>query len=102
MRAIKCSSRFGGEVFGVQCELAIGHSGPHEGAGEMWGSPAAWRARSKQIEPVPGWCGTCGRVVPEGKEHCWRAHGTTEEQADELVAFKARLRATGAHHVVTA
>jgi hypothetical protein len=43
-------------------------------------------------------CEICQRVVPEGTEHDWQAHGSTQQYADELVAWKQALRRTGEHH----
>jgi hypothetical protein len=43
-------------------------------------------------------CKTCGRVVPEGNEHDWQAHGSTAEYAEELRLWKARIKEACAHH----
>ena len=45
-------------------------------------------------------CEICGEV-PEGKEHNWQAHGSTEERARELVEWKLALQRTGEHHTPT-
>jgi len=34
------------------------------------------------------WCVTCQRVVPEGEEHDYIAHGSTRERAEEMLAWK--------------
>jgi hypothetical protein len=36
MKEVKCSSHFGGEVFGVNCEKESGHGGLHTGGGTAW------------------------------------------------------------------
>ena len=43
-------------------------------------------------------CSTCGRVVPENTEHDWWAHGSTQEQAEELAKWKQEIHKTGLHH----
>jgi len=45
-------------------------------------------------------CEICGEV-PEGKEHDWQAHGSTEERARELLDWKLALQRTGEHHTPT-
>jgi hypothetical protein len=92
--AVPCSSRIGGDHFGVDCELEKGHSGLHEAAGEAWIDKSYRPARSHDID----YCQDCKRVVPDGTEHSWKAHGSTQQAADELVAWKWQMAETGAHH----
>lgn len=43
-------------------------------------------------EELKDFCLTCGREIPEGNEHDWEAHGSNKEYAEELAAWKRRLR----------
>jgi hypothetical protein len=96
MKTIQCSSTIGGDVkiFGVQCEKEFGHPGLHEAAGEAWIDKNYRPSRSNDID----WCVQCQRVVPDGEEHSWQAHGSTQQAADELVAWKRQIAESGAHH----
>jgi hypothetical protein len=41
------------------------------------------------------YCVECGRVIKEGQEHDYRAHGSTEEMARELAEWKLKLKQSG-------
>jgi hypothetical protein len=38
------------------------------------------------------WCRTCQRPVVEGGEHDFEAHGSTQEIAEELAAWKKSFK----------
>jgi hypothetical protein len=43
-------------------------------------------------------CEVCQAVVRDGEEHSWQAHGSSEQSAIELRAWKQKVHETGAHH----
>jgi hypothetical protein len=44
------------------------------------------------------YCTECAAVVRDGEEHSWQAHGSSEQSAIELRAWKEKVHETGAHH----
>lgn len=44
------------------------------------------------IEMDADYCEQCQRVVPEGTEHSWEAHGGSREDALELMQWKESFK----------
>ena len=50
------------------------------------------RKPKMRVEDDRDYCEVCERIVPEGTEHDWQAHGSTKEYADELSEWKRSLK----------
>jgi hypothetical protein len=50
------------------------------------------------IERDVDFCEVCQAVVRDGQEHNNVKHGSSDESAAALLAWKEKLRQTGAHH----